>query len=82
MIASTATLRSYAARPPRGLRPDVQLVQQRNARRRRLLRTGMSPRWVTVDQSTDTLYVPNGDDGDMSVLNGATCSATAASGCS
>jgi DNA-binding beta-propeller fold protein YncE len=47
----------------------------------RLLRTGASPRWVTVDQATNTLYVPNGDDGNMSVLNGATCSATATSGC-
>ena len=47
----------------------------------RSLRTGDSPRWVTVDQATDTVYVPNGDDGTMSVLNGATCSATAASGC-
>jgi YVTN family beta-propeller protein len=29
----------------------------------RFLRTGDSPRWVTVDQATDTIYVPNGDDG-------------------
>jgi YVTN family beta-propeller protein len=47
----------------------------------RLLRTGKSPRWVTVDQATDTVYVPNGDDGTLSVLNGATCNATVASGC-
>jgi YVTN family beta-propeller protein len=47
----------------------------------RLLRTGKSPRWVTVDQATDTVYVPNGDDGTASVLNGATCNATVASGC-
>jgi DNA-binding beta-propeller fold protein YncE len=48
----------------------------------RSLRTGHSPRWVTVDQETDTIYVTNGDDYDASVLNGATCNATAASGCS
>ena len=47
----------------------------------RLLRTGKSPRWVTVDQATDTVYVPNGDDGTTSVLNGATCNATVTSGC-
>ena len=47
----------------------------------RSLRTGHSPRWVTVDQTTDTLYVPNGDDGTTSVLNGATCNATVVSGC-
>ncbi len=48
----------------------------------RSLRTGHSPRWVTVDQETDTIYVTNGDDYDASVLNGATCNAIAASGCS
>ena len=48
----------------------------------RSLRTGHSPRWITVDQATDTIYVPNGDDGTMSVLNGATCNAAANSGCS
>jgi YVTN family beta-propeller protein len=47
----------------------------------RLLRTGKSPRWVTVDQTTNTVYVPNGDDGTASVLNGATCNATVTSGC-
>ena len=47
----------------------------------RLMRTGKSPRWVTVDQAADTVYVPNGDDGTASVLNGATCNATASSGC-
>jgi YVTN family beta-propeller protein len=46
-----------------------------------LLPTGKSPRWVTVDQTTDTVYVPNGDDGTASVLNGATCNATVTSGC-
>ncbi|HTA01565.1 MAG TPA: YncE family protein [Streptosporangiaceae bacterium] len=47
----------------------------------RSLRTGQSPEAITVDQATDTLYVPNGDAGDMSVLNGATCNATVTSGC-
>ena len=47
----------------------------------RSLRTGQSPEWVTVDQATDTIYVPNGDAGNMSVLNGATCNATVTSGC-
>jgi DNA-binding beta-propeller fold protein YncE len=50
-------------------------------RRPARLRTGASPRWVTVDQATDTVYVPNGDDDTMSVLNGAMCSATVTSGC-
>jgi YVTN family beta-propeller protein len=47
----------------------------------RSLRTGHSPRWITVDQATDTLYVTNGDDYTASVLNGATCNATVTSGC-
>jgi YVTN family beta-propeller protein len=47
----------------------------------RSLRTGQSPEAITVDQATDTLYVPNGDAGNMSVLNGATCNATITSGC-
>jgi DNA-binding beta-propeller fold protein YncE len=46
-----------------------------------LLRTGASPRWVTVDQATHTVYVPNGDDGTMSLLNGGVRSATVTSGC-
>lgn len=29
-----------------------------------------------VDQATDTVYVPNGDDGTASVFNGVTCNAT------
>jgi YVTN family beta-propeller protein len=49
--------------------------------RSRSLRTGQSPQWVTVDQATDTLYVPNGDAGNMSVLNGATCNASVTSAC-
>jgi YVTN family beta-propeller protein len=47
----------------------------------RSLRTGRSPRWVTVDQVTDTLYVTNGDDYTLSVLSGASCNASVASGC-
>ena len=47
----------------------------------RSLRTGQAPQAITVDQATDTLYVPNGDAGNMSVLNGATCNATVTSGC-
>jgi DNA-binding beta-propeller fold protein YncE len=47
----------------------------------RSIRTGRSPRWVTVDQVTDTLYVTNGDEYTASVLNGASCNATVASGC-
>jgi YVTN family beta-propeller protein len=47
----------------------------------RSLPTGQAPEWVTLDQATDTLYVPNGDTGNMSVLNGATCNATVTSGC-
>ena len=47
----------------------------------RSLRTGRSPRWVTVDQVTDTLYVTNGDDYTASVLSGARCNASVASGC-
>jgi hypothetical protein len=45
------------------------------------VRTALSPQWVTVDQATDTIYVPNADAGNMSVLNGATCNATITSGC-
>ena len=47
----------------------------------RVLRTGNAPRWVTVDQANGTVYVPNGDDGTLSVLSAATCSATITSGC-
>jgi DNA-binding beta-propeller fold protein YncE len=47
----------------------------------RSLPTGQAPQWVTVDQATDALYVPNGDAGTMSMLNGATCNATVTSGC-
>ena len=52
-----------------------------NTPRPRLLRTGKAPKWVTTDQATDTVYTANGDDGTASVLNGATCNATIASGC-
>jgi DNA-binding beta-propeller fold protein YncE len=42
---------------------------------------GIGPAGVFVDQATNTVYVPNGDDGTASVLNGATCNATVTSGC-
>jgi len=45
------------------------------------LPTGRLPQWVTVNQTTDTLYVPNGDSSNVSVLNGAACNATVQSGC-
>jgi DNA-binding beta-propeller fold protein YncE len=45
------------------------------------LRTGRQPEWVSVDESTDTLYVPNGEDNDVSVLNGASCNAVRHVGC-
>jgi DNA-binding beta-propeller fold protein YncE len=47
----------------------------------RELTVGDTPQWVTVDPLTDTVYVANGDDADMSMFNGATCDATAGSGC-
>ena len=49
--------------------------------RSQLMRTGKAPKWVTADQATNTVYTSNGDDGTASVLNGATCNATVASGC-
>jgi DNA-binding beta-propeller fold protein YncE len=56
------------------------VVSGSGTRPSRSLRTGHSAQSVTVNQTTDTLYVTNGDDYDASVLNGATCNATAASG--
>jgi DNA-binding beta-propeller fold protein YncE len=37
----------------------------------RPLRTGNAPRAIAIDPATDTVYVPNGDDDTLSVLNGA-----------
>jgi DNA-binding beta-propeller fold protein YncE len=45
------------------------------------LRTGRAPQGVTADQATSTLYVPNGDDNTVSVLDSATCNATRHFGC-
>jgi DNA-binding beta-propeller fold protein YncE len=43
---------------------------------------GSSPAALAVDQRTDTIYVANGNDNTVSVINGATCNGTDASGCS
>jgi YVTN family beta-propeller protein len=48
---------------------------------RGLLRTGGGPYWVTTDQATDSIYVPDNNDGTVSVLNGATCNAIVTAGC-
>jgi YVTN family beta-propeller protein len=40
------------------------------------------PADVAVDQATDTLYVTNGDNGTVSVIDGATCNGHVTSGCS
>ena len=50
-------------------------------RRPRKVNVGDNPFWVTVDQGTDTVYVPNHDDGTVSVINGAACNATVTRGC-
>ncbi len=42
---------------------------------------GPGPDAVTVDQATDTVYVANAGGDTVSVINGATCSATVTSGC-
>ena len=42
---------------------------------------GSFPTSVAVDQATDTIYVTNGNDGTLSVINGATCNGTNTSGC-
>jgi YVTN family beta-propeller protein len=42
---------------------------------------GGAPSSVAVDQRTDTIYVPNFNDGTVSVINGATCNASNTSGC-
>jgi YVTN family beta-propeller protein len=42
---------------------------------------GGGPGLLAVDQATNTIYVPNGNDGTVSVINGATCNATDTSGC-
>jgi YVTN family beta-propeller protein len=42
---------------------------------------GNGPSGVAVDTSTDTVYVTDGDDNTISVINGATCNATNHTGC-
>ena len=42
---------------------------------------GNFPTSVAVDQATDTIYVTNGFDGTLSVINGANCDGTNTSGC-
>jgi DNA-binding beta-propeller fold protein YncE len=47
----------------------------------RTIKVGTNPQWVTVDEATDTIYVPNFNDGTVSVINGARCNAKVISGC-
>ena len=42
---------------------------------------GSGPEGVAVNQATKTIYVGNGGDDTVSVINGATCNATVTSGC-
>ena len=42
---------------------------------------GSVPEGVAVSQATKTIYVGNGGDDTVSVINGATCNATVTSGC-
>ena len=42
---------------------------------------GVKPKWATVDQKTNTVYVANTNDGTVSVINGARCNATVGAGC-
>ena len=44
-------------------------------------RVGSAPLAAAVDEHTDTVYVTNGNDGTVSVLNGAQCNAKLARGC-
>ena len=45
------------------------------------IKVGVGPDGVAADQATDTIYVANGGDNTVSVINGATCNATVTSGC-
>ncbi len=47
----------------------------------RTITVGNGAFWGTVDQSTDTVYVANYNDGTLSVINGARCNATVSIGC-
>jgi DNA-binding beta-propeller fold protein YncE len=42
---------------------------------------GSGPFWLTVDQSTNTVYVANNFDNTVSVINGATCNGPVTKGC-
>jgi YVTN family beta-propeller protein len=42
---------------------------------------GSGPGGIAVDQATDTIYVANGGDNTVSVINGATCNSSTSSGC-
>jgi YVTN family beta-propeller protein len=42
---------------------------------------GKKPRGMAIDVATDTVYVANYGDHTVSVINGATCNATATTGC-
>jgi YVTN family beta-propeller protein len=42
---------------------------------------GSGPGLLAIDKATNTIYVPNGNDGTVSVIDGATCNATETSGC-
>jgi DNA-binding beta-propeller fold protein YncE len=45
------------------------------------IKVGTNPFWATVDQATDTIYVPSFNDGTVSVISGARCNAKVSSGC-
>ena len=47
----------------------------------RTTKVGTNPFWETVDQKTNTVYVANFNEGTVSVVNGARCSATVGAGC-
>jgi YVTN family beta-propeller protein len=42
---------------------------------------GSGPALLAIDNATDTIYVPNSNDGTVSVINGETCNAADTSGC-
>ena len=45
------------------------------------VKVGNGPYALTVNERTNTIYVANGNDNTLSVINGATCDATVRSGC-
>jgi DNA-binding beta-propeller fold protein YncE len=47
----------------------------------RAIKVGSGAFWVAVDQASDTVYVPNNNDGTVSVIDGARCNAVVAAGC-